>query len=95
MARWYDRWYKELLGPDRQYFLFDSFQGLPTVKEIDGPHAAAWQADVNNPGTLTTRLRQLMRCYPLKFDTSVKLSDLQRLVRGYDAHVCSSLRSLY
>src|ERR1039457_3011063 len=35
----------ELLGPDRQYVLFDSFEGLPPAKEIDGAHALAWQAD--------------------------------------------------
>jgi O-methyltransferase len=35
----------ELLGPDRHYALFDSFQGLPPVREIDGPAAKAWQAD--------------------------------------------------
>jgi O-methyltransferase len=40
----------ELLGPDRRYVLFDSFQGLPPAQEIDGTHALAWQADVNSPG---------------------------------------------
>lgn len=39
----------ELLGPDREYLLFDSFQGLPQAKAIDGPHALAWQADVSGP----------------------------------------------
>jgi len=39
----------ELLGPDRQYVLFDSFEGLPPAKEIDGPAALAWQADSTNP----------------------------------------------
>jgi O-methyltransferase len=40
---------REYLGPDRHYFLFDSFQGLPNAMPIDGPHAAAWQADVDSP----------------------------------------------
>ena len=39
----------ELLGPDRQYVLFDSFEGLPPAKEIDGPAALAWQADTTKP----------------------------------------------
>jgi O-methyltransferase len=34
----------EVLG-DRKYFLFDSFEGLPTAKEIDGESAIAWQKD--------------------------------------------------
>ena len=33
----------------RSYYLFDSFQGLPPVQNIDGPQAAAWQADVDSP----------------------------------------------
>lgn len=32
-----------VLGPQRQYFLCDSFEGLPPAKEIDGAAALAWQ----------------------------------------------------
>jgi O-methyltransferase len=39
----------ELLGPNRDYFLFDSFEGLPPAQAIDGPHAIAWQADTEGP----------------------------------------------
>lgn len=35
----------EVLGPDREYFLFDSFEGLPPAKDIDGESAKAWQRD--------------------------------------------------
>jgi len=35
-----------LLGPDRKYFLFDSFEGLPPAEEtLDGQAAVAYQAD--------------------------------------------------
>jgi O-methyltransferase len=34
----------KLLG-DREYFLFDSFEGLPEAKSIDGESALAWQND--------------------------------------------------
>lgn len=40
----------DILGGDREYVLFDSFEGLPPAKEIDGPAAAAWQADKDSPG---------------------------------------------
>jgi O-methyltransferase len=40
----------DVLGGNRRYYLFDSFQGLPPVKEIDGAAARAWQADINSPG---------------------------------------------
>lgn len=39
----------DVLGGERDYFLFDSFQGLPPAKPIDGKAAAAWQADKESP----------------------------------------------
>ncbi|MBI3511266.1 MAG: class I SAM-dependent methyltransferase [Bacteroidetes bacterium] len=38
-----------LLGNERDYFLFDSFEGLPPAKDIDGEKAKAWQADKSSP----------------------------------------------
>lgn len=35
----------EVLGPARQYFLFDSFQGLPPAGQIDGTAAIKWQSN--------------------------------------------------
>lgn len=35
----------ELLGPRREYLLFDSFEGLPPAKPIDGKKAAVWQSN--------------------------------------------------
>jgi O-methyltransferase len=34
-----------LLGNNRHYYLFDSFEGLPKVSEKDGAEAKAWQND--------------------------------------------------
>lgn len=31
--------------PDKNYYLFDSFEGLPDAKEIDGEAAIAWQSN--------------------------------------------------
>ena len=40
----------EVLGPDRQYFLFDSFEGLPRAREdVDGSWVVAWQKDTTSP----------------------------------------------
>jgi O-methyltransferase len=39
----------DILGKDRKYYLFDSFEGLPPAKEIDGESAIAWQKNVNSP----------------------------------------------
>jgi hypothetical protein len=41
--------FADVLGPDRKYFLFDSFQGLPPAEEIDGPAALRWQAEKDDP----------------------------------------------
>jgi O-methyltransferase len=40
----------ETIGTDRQYFFFDSFEGLPEAKEVDGPAAIAYQANVTSEG---------------------------------------------
>lgn len=39
----------EVLGKEREYFLFDSFEGLPEAKEIDGKRAIKWQNDKESP----------------------------------------------
>jgi O-methyltransferase len=40
----------EVLGPDRHYFLFDSFEGLPPAREdLDGAAATAWQSNTQSP----------------------------------------------
>lgn len=38
-----------ILGNEREYFLFDSFQGLPPAQEIDGTAALRWQKDAQSP----------------------------------------------
>lgn len=40
----------DLLGGGREYYLFDSFEGLPPVKAIDGRELQAWQAATTAPG---------------------------------------------
>ena len=40
----------EILDKSKTIHLFDSFEGLPDAKEIDGKEALAWQKDVNAPG---------------------------------------------
>ena len=38
-----------VLGDGREYVLFDSFEGLPPAREIDGETALSWQADTESP----------------------------------------------
>ena len=40
----------EVLGADRKIHLFDSFEGLPSAKEIDGKEALTWQQNVTSEG---------------------------------------------
>ena len=37
-----------ILGCNREYFLFDSFEGLPPAQSIDGDSAIAWQKDTDS-----------------------------------------------
>ena len=40
----------EVLGSERDYFLFDSFEGLPPAREdLDGAAAIAWQSNTKSP----------------------------------------------
>lgn len=39
-----------LLGSDRDYYLFDSFEGLPPAESIDGIAAKQWQEATDAPG---------------------------------------------
>ena len=39
----------EILGHDRDYYLVDSFEGLPPAQEIDGASAIAWQQNTQSP----------------------------------------------
>jgi O-methyltransferase len=39
----------EILGPERTYWLFDSFEGLPPAQELDGAAARTWQQDTQSP----------------------------------------------
>jgi hypothetical protein len=39
----------DVLGPERKYYLCDSFAGLPAPKEIDGNAALEWARNVNGP----------------------------------------------
>jgi O-methyltransferase len=38
----------EIGGPNRDYYFFDSFEGLPPATEEDGAYAREWQAGNNN-----------------------------------------------
>jgi O-methyltransferase len=38
----------EVGGRDRQYLFFDSFEGLPPARELDGAAAMHWQANVTS-----------------------------------------------
>ena len=42
----------EVLGKDRTYFLFDSFEGLPSPTDHDGESAKKYQLDINSPSYL-------------------------------------------
>jgi O-methyltransferase len=40
----------KILGNQRDYYLYDSFEGLPEAKKIDGEAALTWQMNKADPG---------------------------------------------
>jgi O-methyltransferase len=70
----------EVLGPDRQYFLFDSFQGHVDPQPIDGPAAFAWQADKDGPWYFNNA-----RVGPEEADAAMKKSGAKnyRIIKGW------------
>jgi O-methyltransferase len=70
----------EVLGPDREYFLFDSFEGLPPATEPDGEVAKNWQQDTQS-ATYFDNCRA-----PIAFaERAMKLSGVPKykLVKGW------------
>jgi O-methyltransferase len=70
----------EVLGPDREYFLFDSFEGLPPATEQDGEVARNWQKDTQG-ATYYDNCRA-----PIEFaERAMKLSGAAnyKLVKGW------------
>jgi O-methyltransferase len=45
-------------GPNRDYYFFDSFEGLPLATEEDGAYAREWQAGKNNYENCSASLAQ-------------------------------------
>jgi len=78
-----------LLGPDRDYYLFDSFEGLPPVKEADGPGALKWQSDTESPGYYDN-----CRADPAEAEKAMTLSGASRvhLVKGWFADTLPGMR---
>lgn len=69
-----------VLGPERTYYLFDSFEGLPPAQEIDGQAAIQWQADKESP-----KYYQNCRAEEQFASAAMKLSKVKKykLIRGW------------
>ena len=39
----------DVLGPERHYYLCDSFEGLPAAEQVDGANAKKYEVDPTNP----------------------------------------------
>lgn len=64
----------EVLGGERTYSLFDSFEGLPEVKAIDGPAAQRWQSDTQSPGYFDNCSAEVTFC-----ETAMAMSPAKRV----------------
>jgi O-methyltransferase len=70
----------EILGNSRNYYLFDSFEGLPEAKEIDGEGALVWQRDKENPYFFDNCKAETMYA-----DKAMKMAEVSKyqLVKGW------------
>jgi O-methyltransferase len=70
----------EVLGPERDYFLFDSFQGHVDPQPVDGPAAVAWKRDTNGPWYFDNAV-----VGPEEADAAMQLAGVKRyhLIRGW------------
>jgi len=69
----------EMLGNERNYYLFDSFEGLPLVQEIDGSAAKKWQ---NNK--TSTNFFDNCRAEIVHADTVMQMTNCNyRLIKGW------------
>ena len=71
----------EILGPDRYYYLFDSFEGCPKAKEIDGPKAIQWQQDTGSPHYYN--------------NSSADISFSQEMMQRAGANRCTIIKGLF
>jgi O-methyltransferase len=70
----------EILGADREYFLFDSFQGHVDPQPIDGPAAVAWKVEKDGPWYFNNAV-----VGPEEADAAMRLSGAKqyRLIQGW------------
>ena len=86
----------EVLGADREYFLFDSFQGHRDPQPIDGPAALAWKEDKDGPWYFDNAVVGTEDAEGAMLSSGAKSFKLvsQRLVRRYSSGL-GRLRSRY
>jgi O-methyltransferase len=78
-----------LLGAERDYYLFDSFEGLPQAQDIDGQSAQKWQRDTTSPAYLDN-----CRTESDFADRAMQLSGAKhyRLVKGWFSDTLPSFK---
>jgi O-methyltransferase len=70
----------ELLGKNRTYHLFDSFEGLPPAKEIDGQGALDYQKNTDSPNYFDNCIAE--KCWAKKA-MNLSGADKYHLVQGW------------
>jgi O-methyltransferase len=83
----------DILGPEREYFLFDSFEGLPQAQDIDGAELKQWQAEQCDSASA----RYLANCAAseLEADAAMKMSSANsyKLIKGWFSDTIPSFRA--
>ena len=85
----------KILGNNRKYFLYDSFEGLPDAREIDGADALSWQSDKNGSNYFDNCRAEMTHAEEIMNTTQVDYS----IVKGWfnetlPVNECSSIALL-
>jgi O-methyltransferase len=71
----------EVGGPNREYYFFDSFEGMPPVQDLDGPAAHKWQVDP------TVRRFGICDATMAEFDATIRMTgcraDIIHTTKGF------------
>lgn len=69
-----------VLGNEREYYLYDGFEGLPKAQEIDGAGARAWQENKDSPYYFDN-----CRAEMLEAENAMKMSGARKyhIVKGW------------
>jgi len=82
------------LSPEREFYFFDSFDGLPPAGELDGPVAPQWQKDGENYNNCSASIEEFSSTISLSPAKNIKIVKglFQNTLPGFEPPPIAVLR---